>query len=123
MRMLSCIPTPHRTVPSLALGLDVGHRLASVPGADGVLGVVEHVDVDAEFGLERRHERGDRPVAPPGTVRCSPSTSSCAVTLAPSSPVVVSCDSSCTGGVVRAVLGVERAPHRRRADLGAACPR
>ena len=37
------------------------------------------------------------PVPAPWSVRCSPSTRSCAVTVEPFSPVVVSCESSCTG--------------------------
>ena len=63
VRMLSCRPTPHLTVPSVARGLDVGDGGGVGAGADGVLAVVDDVDVDAEVGLQGGDERGDRAVA------------------------------------------------------------
>src|SRR5439155_10063183 len=59
----------HADTPGDALvapGLDVGDGSGVGAGADGVLGVVDDLDVDAEVGLEGVHERRDRAVALPG---------------------------------------------------------
>src|SRR5205085_11347951 len=44
------------------LRLDVGDGGGAGAGADGVLGVVDHVEIDAEGGLEGGDEGVDRPV-------------------------------------------------------------
>jgi len=45
------------------LGLDVGDGGGTGAGPDGVLGVVDHVQVDAEVGLEGGHEGVDGAIA------------------------------------------------------------
>ena len=118
------MPTPHLTVPSLRVGLDVGDGGGVGAGADGVLAVVDDVDVDAEVGLEGGDERGDRAAA-----------------LAGDGPVLavdeqlggdrrargrwwsISWARSCTGALLGEVLGGEGGPDVGRARSRCRCPR
>ena len=77
--MFGSMPTPHRTLPSGSDGLDVGDRGGVGPLPDGVLGVVDDVELDAEAVAQRVHERGDRAVALADDRAGLPSTTSCAV--------------------------------------------
>ena len=115
--MLSCTPTPHRTCPSGPCASTYATAVGVRPRRDGVLGVVEHLDVDVEIARKCVHERGDRPVARPTTVRCSPLSSTCAVIDAPS---LARCHlvSSSSSRRPRGSTPVEGVPHLRRRDLG-----
>ena len=48
---------------AVALCLDIGHRGRVCARGDGVLGVIEHVDLDTEVRRQRVDECGDRAVA------------------------------------------------------------
>ena len=95
--MLLSMPTPQRTALCAVGQLDVRRGAGLVAGAERVLGVVDHVDRQAEAPLQRIDERGDRSVAGAfdGQIG-SPSTSSCAVSWAPLTPSVTSWCSSCS---------------------------
>ncbi len=61
--MFGSWPMPHRIVVVAVDGLDVRHRLGVGAAADGVLGVVDDVELLAEVGDDRADERLDRTVA------------------------------------------------------------
>ena len=57
--MFGSVPSPHRVVAAAGHGLHVGGGLGVGTLADGVFGVVEHVELAADHVAERADERGD----------------------------------------------------------------
>ena len=117
--MLGSVPTPQRSLaPSPSAVSTYATAVASAAGAHGVLGVVDHVEVDAEAvaqAVRRRRRSGRCPRRV--TVRCSPSTTSWAVMRcvcrrrSERSSWLSELDRAASAGRYSAS---ERVPHRRR---------